>query len=310
MANYYVDLSLETNGHAGTTNDPYSLADWQAVQLGFLDTSFLKGTASIPGETITTSSNIEAWEPEINGPWRLECHTIIRQWQFDQYFLISGGILHVQNIQSYGLYLNCYIEIEGLQHLAASSCFFKESVLYMKGSGSAALVNPVFVNSVLVAPNQTWFAPEPSNVTWFSSAFSVITDLSTFPGLTFSNCQLDWSAPLMPEWNADRASFFVSSMFTGITIQPGILPYMSPVGLWGDTRTSIGTGSMLNPVEPPPVEPPPVEPEQKLPINPNKPGKNFAGVTLAGTGDVDLVLPKVTSFFRNINLPNMRRGRI
>lgn len=46
-----------------------------------------------------------------------------------------------------------------------------------------------------------------------------------------------------------------------------------------------------------------------LPINTNKPGRTFSGVTIAGSGNVDSKIPKVTSFFRNVNMPNVNKHK-
>lgn len=47
--------------------------------------------------------------------------------------------------------------------------------------------------------------------------------------------------------------------------------------------------------------------EKVLPINSNKPGKTFNGVTIAGPGNVDSRLPKISSFFRSISMPDMKK---
>lgn len=97
---YYLDLAQAGSGHSGTEIDPWSIADWQSFLQIDIDnrTIYVKGTGTYTEQALQWDSlggsytDYRAWNPSVNGPWRLH---------FPQYFtntiyndlLMCGGIL-------------------------------------------------------------------------------------------------------------------------------------------------------------------------------------------------------------------------
>ena len=93
---YYCDFSSLTNGHAGTTGDPFSYNDFLTnVANDNGDTYNCKGEVTDNGIGFALSTNIlKSWDMTLYGPWRIKFTNSVASVFFSVDFGMSEGILY------------------------------------------------------------------------------------------------------------------------------------------------------------------------------------------------------------------------
>jgi hypothetical protein len=259
---YYADIddSYNTDGHLGTTGDPFSFNDLQ----GHSNTNPSGNTYNIKGITlqnpgdanlnINLNDNIwQGWDLTTNGPWRVGY--VSADPSDNNSIVIPGinGIIkdaiiynsnsaasnsnidrihHAVNsifITSSG-YLN--LDYSPLEPASFYGCTFYGGV---RDSGGG---NPTFTDCLISAISQ-------DGSPWvFNNCALVDGDL----GYVYNNCQLNWTMPLAPVWNGPRSDFDNDILAAGVLSGPGNpepgagYPLYTdyPTGLWGTPRLGIG----------------------------------------------------------------------
>lgn len=246
MANYYVNLSLGDDGHAGTDIDPFSFNDLST----FLNTNptghifYMTGTKT-SGDIILKQNSFLAWDLEQLGPWRMGNGSV----QFDTCPIVSGCII---DPGSYALYFknvsaayNCYFMT--FQFNCRTKANFFGCTFHVYNETSLGLVvqdinSGLFQDCVIMSGSIT-------NTSSLNVIFKNCALRNTNPSFTYQNCQTNFSISGPPTWNAAQEQFDTSVIFAGLTSPPkpgfGSPQYTSyETDLWGNSRNNIGTGYM------------------------------------------------------------------
>lgn len=240
MATYYVNLDLPGSGGDGSISDPYHASDLRYIWDG--NTLYIKGMYDAPFNVAFSSCTVLPWGTE---PYRLS--SIRLNFSSSN---ISGGIFRSTS-QEYLLInastvTNCYlIPFDGLSN---SDCVYFLYTSTMKGctvAGRVQATQPCGGNSILI---DNVFAGYILGGGMYADITNCCFVSASIPsGGSRTNCQVDWSAPTMPAWDAQQSAFRTSSLYANITTppQPGETPYTGyETDLWGNIRTGIGTGFM------------------------------------------------------------------
>jgi len=265
----YVNHSSVGTGHIGSLADPYSFADF-ITALSEPDIDFyMWGTVDADmSVTLPANHNYRSYLPSINGPWRIKTTGLTIYGNAESKEL-SGGVISVDGFayiysrtcinmailatnQMYllGGHLNCF---GSLLHSISD-------ILY--GDSSNETYN--HTDCILIAKSmQNYYsAPEAANFT--NCAFNLIEgsdgDTIRVSNRTLTACQVGWSTYTIPAWDAAQDDWNTENIYTGLLEppQPGNPPYTGyETDLWGNSRTGIGTGSMVDEVIPASVTVPP-----------------------------------------------------
>lgn len=253
MATYYVNLSLGTNGHAGTNTDPFSFYDWQTGPWNASHIYYIKGSGSFAGSSGTIGT-IRNWNLSvdafgINAPFRAR---FLSGPSFGASY-IEGGIFDFNNNIAGGFanqtFLNCYFT-------NSSSFGFSNSTLKGCTINVASISNGPAANTwtdcIISCPGSIGGHPAQS-----VTLNNCVTTFALPGSWTANNSQLSWTPPTFPLWDDSQSVFysFYETMKTGGTNQvntppqPGNSPYTGyETGLWRETRSSIGAVSFTAPI--------------------------------------------------------------
>lgn len=257
---YYVNLSDNGSGHAGTESDPYSFEDWKdRVDTPVITESdiifYMRGTRTTTNCNFYFTMNPDwytcdhytkylPWGASVNGPWRLKLTNGDGPGDYvsTEKVNFKGGILFIDTPSATGFYprdgqlYNMYVSTSG--RLQPYGTDIKGSLLY-SGDRYIALHN-ILQDSVLVAS---------SAVASGSMSNCATNRPSSEWGLCY-NSQFDWTSPVLPAFDASQSSFEMSSLYSTVTTPPkpgiGSPDYIDyEYDLWGNLREGIGTGYAL-----------------------------------------------------------------
>lgn len=252
MATYYANINngYTGTGHIGTTGDPFSLSD-----LVTHSTAHPSGNIyNITGLYSTSSGDInlsvknntwQGWDLSINGPWRIAQlsssniqanQTSLTSLIKDAIFYCASGEIHLSQGDSfphrtYNTFLNS--SSINIWDADIKGCTFYGLLIDGGDDGST-------FTDCLVCPMDSG-----------CGSFWIFNNCATVDGndgYTYNNCQLSWSQPAAPVWNAAQAAFANTALAAGVTTPPepgaGSPSYTGyETGLWGETRTGIGAVS-------------------------------------------------------------------
>lgn len=257
MGTYYANIndSYTGTGHAGTTGDPFSLADLNGHSNSNRSGNIynLHGISNTTISSFTINQNTwQAWNASLYGPWQiftnntsgftLENSSMING-------VISGGIIFslygIFNIQTA---LNCFFNPGIGQNVAAIlpgspstyasvgtylGCTFYGNFLNSTDYGYPTSISftDCLVGTVIAGSN-------PISINFDNCAI-----MNAGSGNVLINCQTNWKQPISPAFGAMQSAFNTFTLAAGVTTppQPGNSPYTNySTGLWGEARTGIG----------------------------------------------------------------------
>lgn len=238
---YYADLDLHDAGGSGTAGDPWhalTFAEKANGQLGAGSTIKVKGSYENTDDTITVSGLsftaiiIENW---VAAPWRLS--TL-------DFYVTNGSVLKngIINVPAGTFYYSratiddCYISASAISAWDDTNYFTHCTLITPaldSGNGEDGTFTSEFSDCIILAPSITYF----DDVTAYNCCFT----LDILPTMVAAvDCHIEWAAPSMPAWDADRSAFASYLISTTIPTppQPGIAT--ATVGLWDSVRNGIG----------------------------------------------------------------------
>lgn len=258
MTVYYADIDVSGSGGDGSLANPWESDSFKTATNGILssgDVIQVRGSHDYLGGPTgfnvkgggNTDITIEPWG---TAPWRIKIgntFSIIAS-------TIKGGIIDLggDNLQ---LFSNCSI----------LSCFIQ----------SAGGTLRVFNTPVTIKGSSLYFPQMLSSTNWTdvtaftdcvmtmmsftncdgNTSVNCVSTAAVISGLT-TNCQLNWSAPAAPAWNAAQSAFDSAVLSVDILTppEPGIPPYTGYTeGLFGSTRIGIGAMDFTTIPTPPQV---------------------------------------------------------
>lgn len=220
MGIYYADIddSYNTDGHLGTTGDPFSFNDLQAHSNSNPsgNTYNIQGIAfRNPGDVnleVYLNDNVwQGWDQVTNGPWRLgyvsadpsDNNSIVIH---SINGIVKDAIIYNSNSASSNSNIDrihhavdtIFITSNGyanFDYAPSEPADFKGCSFYggVRDSGGG---NPVFTDCLVSVIKQDSFTPWVFN----NCAF---VDMNI--GYTYNNCQFGWVMPPAPTWDGDRA---------------------------------------------------------------------------------------------------------
>ena len=235
MATFYVDLSDSSPaGHAGTTGDPYSLADFTTIAtVTNSDTWKLKGLATI-GNLTFYGDVLEAWNLGSFGPWRLSLSSSSIGLWLNR---LSDGIINANidnnTAPSSTIFTNC-IFFKGLNYVNGTllGCYLK---------GSSLSCNIVVKDSAI-----------DGNFSFTTASFTnCISSAAALSNAIY--CQFNYSFPSLPTWSDGSVGTGNHDMWKMSVLLPSITQPTFPgfgypaytgyaTDQWGNTKYGIGTG--------------------------------------------------------------------
>jgi hypothetical protein len=237
----FVDFSDVTIGHLGTDSDPFSYNDWQTfIVAGTGEVQFYcKGEHSGSGTGVlfrngASQPNYFAWNPSVNGPWRLHFTNDINA---DAY--LNNGILASDTLITTNNANDCYLSAESISFSGSlSRCLINCNDITQTTNSSVSRNCVIKANSGSI-----------HELDYCAISF----DITTTNPKTF--CQIDWIAPVLPAWDAPITAFITSTLFADIDTppEPGASDQSVFLDLWGNPKTGIGTGYMGPAIAVPPV---------------------------------------------------------
>lgn len=269
MGIYYVDLSREGSGYAGTKLDPFSYLDYKSVSSTVNDEFYLKGKYVLPdlNSFSIAKGNHYGWDIVTNGPWRIKgseaniiiggSSRIVKDAIFDIgylrfYFLNSNTELN--NIKIRNSYFRvtkgflCYKEVIGGFTVNFEGCTIIRTGGYFDAEGSITPLYYNFKDCVLLSVTN----PISFNSAITPNFINCATDSITLPGAK-QNCEegstISWhkNPEQEPLWDAPKEKFDNNILYgtIGTPPQPGNPPYTEyETDLFGNPRTGIGAGYM------------------------------------------------------------------
>jgi hypothetical protein len=250
MATYYIDLSLTGTG-TGTEIDPFTRDQFCSVINGSQDTFNVRGVGTITSVSnitgIGAGAIIRKWGSD---PWRLRA-SVSSPWLF-QYVTISDGVLYhdcpvpgggptIALIFNDADIKNCDIRTNDwlrTGNIGVSSTF-KGCNILAKYTGLGLAKSSIFNDTILIISSSL----AAGLLTTFNNC---VTNRASWSLATANNCQLSWTPPAWPDWDATIGNWTYSVLSVGITTpQPGNPPYTGyETDLWGNARIGIGNGDM------------------------------------------------------------------
>jgi len=258
LTNIYYNLGLASGG-AGTSGDPWGLAEFivdgnpSTGNWGTSDdyTVFVRGSGSngstVIGRAAAASNSlvVQAWDLSTYGPWRLNITGAIglnSNGTYKESIIFASA----ESNYIYGDFYNVIFSVSanmGIKVGNFSGCIIESSGnINCCGSNYATSNYDDCVVSSLTLNSGSGGDGEIINAT--NCAFSGTPSGSA---VTFNqtDTETNYSSLALPAWNAPKAAWDYATILPSIPTppQPGNPPYTGYVtGLWGNTRTGIGTG--------------------------------------------------------------------
>ena len=244
MANYYVDLDLggAVQGD-GSEGSPFSTQSYQNnYPYSSGDIFYLKGSDA-PAYQINFQAGAQylPWE---NVPWRLSLNA-----NSAPNGEIHGAVLLISAAVSFTATLyNTYAIFTSSGGYATFDGHCYGCLIDMRGDAGFYL-NPgsTFTDCAIK------YAPSVGAIDTVMVRCATTVPPVAASG-TYTECQQDWVAPTLPDWDAIQSEFDTSVLFADVDTppQPGSPPYTNyTTDLWGNARTGIGTGLMGSASTPP-----------------------------------------------------------
>jgi hypothetical protein len=238
---FYVNMNIPGVSGSGTVVDPWS---YQALEntlssIPMGSVIYLKGSyVHVDGTSWGAGVTYKAWDPEINGPWRMKFNPYIGFGLTNQ--TLDGGILQIESSMGFTedtILRNMYWIMKGNNSATLNGRTYGCTFVVEYGFNLQGVhTDLVFVNTHPTA------SVNHQGETLIRCAISSANFIINQQPIV-SECQLDWVAPVMPIWDAPKENFL--GIYNSITFPPqfGTIPFLNYENdLWGQPRCSIGAG--------------------------------------------------------------------
>jgi PKD repeat protein len=238
---YYCDLSLGTNGHTGTSIDPFSFNDLNTHSHNNPqgNTYYITGTAAGSGELWIMSNTWTNWSAHFLGPWTIHdppWSVVCLDGANVSNCIISnstGGFT-----PDGGTFNNCYFNtLNGVAPkgaIAFNGCTINKLV-----DSNYPLESTTFTDCLIGS-----ITGSVNTSAWIFNNCAIAHALASH--YTYHSCQNNWTAPSFPDYDDPQSAFYAAILAAGVTTPPqpghGYPTYPGySTDLWGNHRTGIGS---------------------------------------------------------------------
>lgn len=277
MATRWVDLDKVDTGDGLTPETAWN-GDQAAAPGGYIDTlndqQYIYKTKGSYTFAITSSityygqfgygHTIEPWDASLYGPWRINITgNYVLGWRipinkggiFNAYYMYIVNSQYITNYY-YGCFFILRASLNILSRTYYYGCFINIGtegirVLYLNPNSEH---NKHFIDCLIAGTDNgsSSFVYDPTPIYPNTFTRCAISTASLPVSAVVTECQINWTKPTTPSWDAGQSSFDMSLFIQNVN-KPlpytGTSPYTGyDTGLWGLSRYSIGTGWFLPPV--------------------------------------------------------------
>ena len=250
VGNAYIDCDNSGSGGVGTELNPYTKDQFCIAVNGSDKTFNARGTGTITSvsDIVGVGATILRWDA--SNPWRLKA-TVSSSWKIDNITLKDGVLFHdcpiptspppVNYFFLSGTIENCDLRTGDNLNLGNDRVTTVKgcNLITSKYTGWGQF-NATTVTDCIIILGANLAASPPCTIN------NCVQNLSSWSSATANNCQIGWTPPSWPAWDAVEASWDYDTLSAGINTppQPGNSPYTNyATGLFGNDRTGIGAGA-------------------------------------------------------------------